>query len=161
MNLAAVWNDLLQGNFLHIWQGVIHAHWSNVWAGISAIMTTMAVITAIVAMRVWKSQEKLKAKQKFKAAISEYAWALAIAPNVSDRDKDRDDVENITRASDLFFNCRSAWLATEGLLEKNRKIMKHWNIIQNGHVQYLIGNIPAKKLLSSCKIILAEKFVFK
>jgi hypothetical protein len=136
-------------------------NWATIWAAVSAFFTAAAVIIGGLALRTWKNQERLKVKQKFKNAISEYAWALAEAPRIIEPDRGDDEAEQILIASNLFFNCRSAWLATEGLLEENKIIMRHWNIIQNEHLRYLLGDVPAKKLLTSCKAILAEKFVFK
>ncbi|MDO2449760.1 hypothetical protein [Enterobacter vonholyi] len=141
-------------------QAIANASWANVWAAISAISTLSTLIVAIIAMRVWKSQEKLKAKQAFKSSIAEYAWCLAMMPEdlkVTPTDELANQmVESVNR----LYNCRHAWLATEGLLNNNKAVSQSWEFIRTKHGDYMNGKITNKDLIEKTKVILAEKFVF-
>lgn len=161
MNIAVVWEMILACEWGRIWWGITHAHWANVWASISAIFTTLAVIVAWRAMLRWNKQDKLKAKQHFKSAISIYAWELTGMSNfIGEYPRNPNAVDNIDEINNLFYRCLSAWEMCEGELENNPKVTEHWNEIYKKHRDFVGGKVSSDELLVHCEQIRKERFVF-
>jgi hypothetical protein len=160
MNLAAVWNDLWQGDFAHIWYGITHAHWANVWAAFSAMFTVLAVIVAGWAMFRWRKQDELKAKQAFKVAIADYAFAIAPIA-LAQKDGKSIDKELKVEYRNKFFAAHHAWLLCEGLLDKNKYIKECWDFIEENHKHLMSEDLSAEILGAHCMGILKTHFLFK
>lgn len=162
MNIAAVWEMLFAGEWGRIWWGITHAHWANVWASISAIFTMMAVIVAGWALFRWKKQDELKVKLTFKIAVSDYAYCLMHLPLMLDNESVRvRHNEKVNKLVDLLSACNIAWITTENLLKKDKKVVESWNFIFENHKNYLAGKIDRDQLGFYCMGILQKKFVFK
>ncbi|HAU5660002.1 hypothetical protein [Citrobacter sp. Cf140] len=162
MNLAAFWNNLLDGNFAYIFHAITHAHWSNVWAAISAIFTALAVIVAGWAMLRWRKQDELKAKMAFKTAIAEYLVNAVLLSISYEKDKNEDEIhDQINKTLTDFTACRHAWWMLEGLLDKDDCIKTAWDILSENNNKFVCGEINGDVIFSACRNILAKKFVFK
>lgn len=162
MNIAAVWEMVLACEWERIWSGITHAHWANVWASISAIFTMLAVIVAGLALFRWKKQDELKVKLAFKIAVSEYSYCLLRLPLKLDNESVRiRHKEQAQKLVDLLSDCNIAWLSTEGLLKKDKKVVESWNYIFENNKNYLAGKIDRDMLGVNCMGILHKKFVFK
>jgi len=169
MNLAAVWELILDCEWGRILWGITHAHWANVWASISAIFTALAVIVAAWAMMRWRKQDELKAKMLFKQAIAEYVYVLVQLPDslghspkeLEQGAKTPNLNENLETLKVRLRACHFAWIALEGLLEKDKIVKESWNFIYDNHANYMLGKIKSKDLGNRAIDILEKKFVFK
>ena len=161
MNLSAVWNDLLQGNFSHIWNGISHAHWSNVWAAISAIFTALAVIVAFFALIRWSKQDELKAKLAFKTAVCIYADQLVVLPvslkNTGNRTRHLDGLKALT---DQLLIVSNAFFACEHAILKHKEVVNAWKLITANHEEYIFGRVESHVLLDAAGKIRRLKFVY-
>lgn len=169
MNLGAFWDNLLGGNFSKIFEAVAHAHWANVWAAISAIFTALAVVVAGWAMMRWRKQEELKAKMSFKQAIADYVYVLVQLPDFLGNSPEAltqgirtpNLTENIETLKVRLRACHFAWIALEGLLEKDKVINENWHFIYDNHANYIFGKIKSRDLGNRALEILDHKFIFK
>ncbi|HGY5076918.1 TPA: hypothetical protein ACNV27_002105 [Citrobacter gillenii] len=162
MNLAAFWNNLLDGNFANIFHAITHAHWANVWAAISAIFTALAVIVAGWAMFRWRKQDELRSKLEFKSAISRLTYNLSRLPDKLDNEHVRKRHENqLLELKQLMADCTYAWLASEGLIEKYPEVKKNWDELNTNINKYYWGHIESEQIGCNCAAILKFKFVYK
>lgn len=154
MNLAAVWHDLIQGNFSQIWYGITHAHWSNVWACTSMIATSAAVVIALFAMNSWHRQESFKAKILFKKAVLQYVYCLIKLPRHLDTpeiirmyDKETDEL------TDRLAEACYAWFSLDGSLEKDKVVFDSWKFINDNHSKYTKGEVTYHDIHEHCAVI--------
>lgn len=150
-------------------QEISGASWANIWAAVSAISTAITGIVASFALLRWRKQDELKAKMAFKTAIAEYAYVLVLLPNTLGDDKEALlESLNYPNLNENFENlkvkiraCHNAWVAMEGLLEKNEVVNESWNFIYDNHSEYLLGKIKNKELGQRAMDILEEKFIYR
>ncbi|HED3095550.1 TPA: hypothetical protein R4045_001085 [Citrobacter freundii] len=162
MNLAAIWEMILNCEWARIWWGITHAHWANVWASISAIFTTLAVAVAGWALIRWKKQDELKAKMVFKTAVYEYLIGVLSLPSDHNGLRSTGEVaKNLKETMEKFTACRHAWLMLEGLLENDKLIKASWDYLSENNGKFLSGEIGETLIIQSCSNIIGKKFVFK
>ena len=145
-----------------MWSVIYAWPWQTIWAAVSAVFSVIAAAIAVWALFRWKKQDELKAKLTFKLAIADYAYCLMELPEMLSIEEVR--VRHQVKAQrlvDLLSACNHAWIAMEGLLERETEVVRSWNFIFDNHKHYLSGQIDRDTLGVYCMGIIEEKFIFK
>ncbi|WP_320734086.1 hypothetical protein [Enterobacter kobei] len=142
-------------------QAIINWPWGTIWAAISALFTAATVGVAGWALRVWRQQEALKAKMALKMAVAEYSNALSQLPVNLESPKIRIEKRGELRELRHKLNAiQNAVLVCEDVLEEYPRVISCCHILPEIHKEYVRGSANHIPLKYTCKLILAEKFVF-
>lgn len=152
-----------------MWHAIYGWPWATIWAAVSAFFSMLTVGVAVWALLRWRKQEELKSKMLFKQAIAEYVYVLVQLPDslgnspeeLEQGAKTPNLKENLETLKVRLRACHFAWIALEGLLEKDKTVNENWEFIYKNHANYMYGKIKSRDLGNRALEILDQKFVFK
>lgn len=144
-----------------MWQTIYNWPWATIWSAISAFFTAFTAVVAYWAILRWSKQEELKVKMAFKNAVCDYAYQLALMPDILFTHEGDKYEKEYTKLNALCAAAIFAYAMTEGLLSKKQKVLDAWNTISNHNATYIAGRCKASELLAACDVIIEEPILFK
>ncbi|WP_144817365.1 hypothetical protein [Enterobacter sp. DE0047] len=125
----------------------------------SAIAAAVAAFFSFLAVYSWKNQEKLKAKQEFKRAVTEYLDVSRMLPHRAfpqDRQNQKEDFIAFKQARSA---CVKAWIIAEGQI-KNTDVKEWWDQLNDAHYEYLAIRKNINDVQDLAHNIIESKFIF-
>ncbi|AZP32583.1 hypothetical protein DC438_05335 [Cronobacter sakazakii] len=135
------------------------AFYSMLASSASAIAAAVAAFFSFLAVNSWKNQEKLKAKQEFKRAVTEYLDVTRTLPYRAfpqDRQNQKEDFIAFKQARSA---CVKAWIIAEGQI-KNADVKEWWDQLNNAHYDYLAIRKSINDVQELAHNIIESKFIF-
>jgi hypothetical protein len=125
----------------------------------SAIAAAVAAFFSFLAVNSWKNQEKLKAKQEFKRAVTEYldvSRTLPLRAFPHDRQNQKEDFIAFKQARSV---CVKAWIIAEGQI-KNNDVKEWWGQLNDAHYEYLAIRKNINDVQDLAHNIIHSRFIF-
>lgn len=135
------------------------AFYSMLASSASAIAAAVAAYFSFLAVNSWKNQEKLKAKQEFKRAVTEYLEVSRMLPHRAfpqDRQNQKEDFIAFKQARSA---CVKAWIIAEGQIE-NTDVKEWWVQLNDAHYEYLAIRKNINDVQVLAHNIIESKFIF-
>lgn len=135
------------------------AFYSMLASSASAIAAAVAAYFSFLAVNSWKNQEKLKAKQEFKRAVTEYLDVSHMLPHRAfpqDRQNQKEDFNAFKQARSA---CVKAWIIAEGQIE-NTDVKEWWDQLNVAHYEYLAIRKNINDVQGLAQKIIESKFIF-
>lgn len=135
------------------------AFYSMLASSASAIAAAVAAYFSFLAVNSWKNQEKLKVKQEFKRAVTEYLDVSRMLPHRAFpqyRQNQKEDFNDFKQARSA---CVKAWIIAEGQIH-NTDVKEWWEQLNDAHYEYLAIRKSINDVQGLAQKIIESKFIF-
>ncbi len=135
------------------------AFYSMLASSASAIAAAVAAFFSFLAVNSWKNQEKLKAKQEFKRAVTEYLDVSRTLPHRAFPQNRQNQKEDFIAFKQARSACVKAWIIAEGQI-KNTDVKEWWEQLNDAHHEYLAIRKSINDVKDLAHNIIESKFIF-